>query len=208
VRIVLDSDLCTGHGRCYSLAPELFDADDEGHSVVAGRPELPGALHHHRGVGRMEVWELVARESIRDLVARYNANGDAGRFDQVLALFADDAAMEIVTSGGESRRYEGHQAIATIFTATKERWDGDAATTSPPPGDQARPRHVRHFTSTHQIDVEDRTHATGRSYFAVLMPHGLDHWGRYLDTYEERGGRWVFTSRRALPDGRREAVGG
>jgi ferredoxin len=34
VRIVLDTELCTGHGRCYSLAPELFDADDEGHSVV------------------------------------------------------------------------------------------------------------------------------------------------------------------------------
>ena len=36
----------------------------------------------------MELWELVARESIRDLVARYNANGDSGRFDQVLELFA------------------------------------------------------------------------------------------------------------------------
>jgi hypothetical protein len=30
---------------------------------------------------------LVARESIRDLVARYNANGDTGRFAQVLDLF-------------------------------------------------------------------------------------------------------------------------
>jgi ferredoxin len=34
VRIVLDSELCTGHGRCYTLAPELFDSDDEGHSVL------------------------------------------------------------------------------------------------------------------------------------------------------------------------------
>jgi len=29
----------------------------------------------------MEIWELVARESVRDLVQRYNANGDSGRFD-------------------------------------------------------------------------------------------------------------------------------
>jgi hypothetical protein len=36
------------------------------------------------------------------------------------------------------------------------------------------------------------------------MPHGLDHWGRYLDRYEERDGRWLFTSRRALSDGRVE----
>ena len=41
----------------------------------------------------------------------------------------------------------------------------------------------------------------------MLMPHGLDHWGRYLDTYEERHGRWLFTLRRALPDGARHRVG-
>jgi ferredoxin len=34
VRIELDAERCTGHGRCYSLAPELFDADDMGHSVL------------------------------------------------------------------------------------------------------------------------------------------------------------------------------
>ena len=28
----------------------------------------------------MQLWELTARESIRDLVTRYNSNGDAGRF--------------------------------------------------------------------------------------------------------------------------------
>ena len=28
----------------------------------------------------MELWELFAREGIRDLVARYNSNGDTGRF--------------------------------------------------------------------------------------------------------------------------------
>jgi ferredoxin len=34
VRIVLDSERCTGHGRCYSLSPELFDSDERGHCVV------------------------------------------------------------------------------------------------------------------------------------------------------------------------------
>ena len=37
VKIVLDSDRCTGHGRCYSLAP------DEGHSVVIAS-EVPAGL--------------------------------------------------------------------------------------------------------------------------------------------------------------------
>jgi len=33
-RVSVDADRCTGHGRCYSLAPDVFDADDVGHCVV------------------------------------------------------------------------------------------------------------------------------------------------------------------------------
>jgi hypothetical protein len=36
------------------------------------------------------------------------------------------------------------------------------------------------------------------------MAHGLDHWGRYIDEYGVRDGRWVITQRRALSDGRIE----
>jgi len=34
VRVRLDTELCQGHGRCYTLAPELFDSDDLGHCVL------------------------------------------------------------------------------------------------------------------------------------------------------------------------------
>jgi ferredoxin len=34
VKIRLDVDRCQGHGRCYVLAPDLFDADDYGHCVL------------------------------------------------------------------------------------------------------------------------------------------------------------------------------
>ena len=43
MKIRLDTDRCTGHGRCYSLAPELFDADDMGHSVLLG-DDVPEGL--------------------------------------------------------------------------------------------------------------------------------------------------------------------
>lgn len=33
-RICVDADKCTGHGRCYTLAPDVFDADEAGHCVV------------------------------------------------------------------------------------------------------------------------------------------------------------------------------
>lgn len=34
MRIVLDVESCTGHGRCYALAPAVFAPDDMGHCEV------------------------------------------------------------------------------------------------------------------------------------------------------------------------------
>jgi ferredoxin len=34
VRIRLDVEACTGHGRCYTLAPDLFEPDERGHCIV------------------------------------------------------------------------------------------------------------------------------------------------------------------------------
>jgi len=44
VRIVLESDKCQGHNRCYALAPELFDVDDYGQSVLLIDGDIPEEL--------------------------------------------------------------------------------------------------------------------------------------------------------------------
>jgi ferredoxin len=45
MKIVFDSSKCQGHGRCYALGPELFDADDEGYAVLkAADGEVPAGL--------------------------------------------------------------------------------------------------------------------------------------------------------------------
>jgi hypothetical protein len=129
--------------------------------------------------------ELIARESIRDLVARYNANGDSGRFDQVVELFAPDAEMEV-----DGRTYRGHDEIRSIFTTTAA--DLRDFTERPV---------LRHTTSTLQIDVTGPTTARSRCYHVVLLPHGVDHWGRYLDEFGLLGDRWLFTRRKVLSDG-------
>ena len=36
MRIRIDADRCTGHGRCYAVAPELFEPDDVGDGQVIG----------------------------------------------------------------------------------------------------------------------------------------------------------------------------
>jgi ferredoxin len=32
MRVKVDPKKCEGHNRCYALAPELFDVDDEGYA--------------------------------------------------------------------------------------------------------------------------------------------------------------------------------
>ena len=44
MRIQLDREKCQGHGRCYALAPELFDSDDEGYSVLKVEGDVPPEL--------------------------------------------------------------------------------------------------------------------------------------------------------------------
>ena len=34
LKVVHDVDACVGHGRCYVLAPDVFDEDEQGHGVV------------------------------------------------------------------------------------------------------------------------------------------------------------------------------
>jgi len=135
----------------------------------------------------MEHWELAARESIRDLVARYNANGDTGRFDQVVELFAPDAVME--ASAGDPKH--GRDEIRTIFTGAR-----DAA------GWGDHPVYLRHITGTLQIDVVDEGHAKSRCYYFVITDVGLDHWGRYIDEFKVVDGEWKFANRRVTTDGK------
>ena len=41
MRVTVDADRCVGHGRCYALAPDVFEADDRGHSRVTEAEVAP-----------------------------------------------------------------------------------------------------------------------------------------------------------------------
>jgi ferredoxin len=36
MRLAVDAGECTGHGRCYTVAPDLLTFDDEGYVTVRG----------------------------------------------------------------------------------------------------------------------------------------------------------------------------
>ena len=151
----------------------------------------------------MEVWELIARESIRDCIARYNANGDSGRIDQMVEVFAPDGIME--TGNG---RYVGREAIHAFMSSVADRGrpatdDSEESVIMTPTQEwlaRGRVPFIRHFTATTQIDVLDETHAKARSYYLFLTVHGLDHWGRYIDSFRPVDGVWKFTKRQEIQD--------
>lgn len=37
MKYVVDSALCCGHGQCYALAPDVYEAADDGYNAEAGK---------------------------------------------------------------------------------------------------------------------------------------------------------------------------
>jgi ferredoxin len=53
VKVTVDAGLCIGHGRCYDVAPDLFEDDEQGNAVVRGDGVVPP--------GRADAARLAAR---------------------------------------------------------------------------------------------------------------------------------------------------
>jgi hypothetical protein len=142
----------------------------------------------------MELWELVARESIRDRIARWNANGDAGRFAEMVEVLAPDVEFEPTSS----TVVRGRDAVLEYLGALRSEPAPDRSGRYVPDG--GRPS-LRHFTSTVQIDLLSERAARVRSYYQVVSSSGLDHWGRYLDEFGLVDGEWLITRRTITTEG-------
>jgi len=147
----------------------------------------------------MELWELVARESIRDRIARWNANGDAGRMAEMVKVLAPEVEFSI----REGEVMHGRDAVLASLLGVKDGKADSVDAPAPtgrylPPG--KRPS-IRHFTSNPQIDFESDTRARVRTYYQVLSSFGLDHWGRYLDEFGVVDGEWLITKRTVTTEG-------
>lgn len=136
----------------------------------------------------MEIWELVAREQIRDTLARYNWSGDAGRVDDLAATFCVDGLLEI----RGSRSLRGRSEIAGFLRGVT----ADVATTG---GANNKPV-VRHILSNVLFTELTAQQAHVRSYFTVVTRVGLDHFGRYRDVLVPAEGTWLIKQRTVSTD--------
>ena len=141
----------------------------------------------------MQLWELAAREGIRDTIARYtwcSERMDRAGFGD---CFTADAVLEI--KGGET--YRGRDAIVGMLAGVRDR---TRAATAPAAGEP--PAVMRHFVANVRIALDSPERARSFASFTVFVPpHGHDHWGRYADELAWDGARWRFTRRRVSVDG-------
>lgn len=134
----------------------------------------------------MELWELTARESIRELVAAYAHLADGGRLEALCDLFTEDGVLH----GGDAPEARGRAAILGFLSGTGD--DLKQVT---------RIALIRHHVSNLRIEIVSPDEARGTAYFFVVTERGPDHWGRYRDLYARTGDRWLFRHRRARLDG-------
>lgn len=143
----------------------------------------------------MTLDDVIARESIRQTLAAYNAAGD-GRIPELFhAQFADDAVLEF--AGFSPLPGFRHEGIAAIRGMT-------AAWVKLPVDDPTLrgASFIRHNITTCNIELTGKDTATARTYFLVITDIGPDHAGVYADRLVRRGDRWLFAHRRITLDWR------
>jgi SnoaL-like domain len=134
----------------------------------------------------MELWELTARERIRDTLTRYNWSGDALRLDDLAQSFCEDGELKL--RGRESVR--GRAAIV----------GGAVATPKATAQASGMKRIVRHYLTNIRFTEVRPDEARVACYFTVFTEIGLDHYGRYRDVFVPVGDDWLIRHRFVATD--------
>ena len=132
----------------------------------------------------MELWELSAREHIRDTLARYNWSGDAMRLTELAQSFCTDGELEL--RGGTPVR--GRDAIVEFL-------GGAVASPNAVAQESGVRRIVRHNVTNIRFTAMTPQRAEVGCYFTVVTEIGLDHYGRYRDVFVPVGEEWLIRHR-------------
>ena len=134
----------------------------------------------------MNAAEVIAREQIRDVIARYNHAGDRGRLEELVLCFTEDGVMQLA----DVPELRGRDAIRGYLEGVVR--DLAAATTRAT---------LRHHVASILIELTGADTANASSYFSVYTEVGLDHWGSYRDRLARVGEAWLLAQRRVHVDG-------
>lgn len=148
----------------------------------------------------MELWELVARERIRDSIALYNWSGDAFRLEDLTRAFCEDGELEV--RGEPSRK--GRRAILEYLGGIRGTGGGEDARAALKAAAEASgiKKIVRHNIANIRFVELTPEQAKVSCYFTVFTEIGLDHYGRYRDTFVPVGEEWLIRHRFVSTDWR------
>ncbi len=135
----------------------------------------------------MSPGELLARERIRDTMARYNLAGDRGDLEELALCFTETGAIELPGEG--EVRGRGAILARLILVADGLR-------------DAAEHPLLRHHLTTSRIEFRSENEARARSYFLAVTEIGPDHSGRYVDRFLAVDDEWLIAHRRVRIDWR------
>ena len=125
------------------------------------------------------------RTQIQYTMAVYCNSVDSGDVEGVVSVFLPDGRLEL-SSGTKAA---GRDAIRAFYTPVI----GPARPDRAPDGSLPL---LRHNLTTSRVEFVDADTAQGWTYFMSLTKHGLDHAGRYIDTFRRQGERWLIADRR------------
>ena len=139
----------------------------------------------------MTIEDLLAREAIRDTLAKYNTSGDRLKVEDFVTCFTEDGIIES-SHAERGFRFEGRQAIRNW----QNRWYNRE------PGEEKvhGATFVRHHLTTSKIDLTGPDTARVRSYWQAWTDIGPDHAGYYLDEFRKVGDEWLIAHRRIRLD--------
>lgn len=120
---------------------------------------------------------LEDRLAIQDLAARYNVAIDSGDAEAWAATFTPDGSFE---SGG--RTHQGTEALTAFAKGFAERMAG-----------------ARHWNNNILVEGEG-DQASLHCYLLLMRGGQVVTSARYEDTLRRVDGRWLFASRRVVPD--------
>src|SRR3984957_19273242 len=129
-------------------------------------PAHDATILRREGGSTVEIWELFAREHIRDTLARYNWAGDGARLHDL----ADPAGGAVLDSHGSEPLRGRSEIVAFLGGVT-----GNIAVSA-----GVKPI-VRHNVANVLFNEVTRDEAHVSCYFTVVTHIGLDHFGRYRD---------------------------
>jgi ketosteroid isomerase-like protein len=144
----------------------------------------------------MEIRETDTRVQIHALLAEHVNRGDAGDVQSMIALYAPEATYELPNG--------------MVLHGTEQMREVLGGASSESTGDGWGLEYMRHHLTTAHIELELTEDAEGvedakarsNSYFLNVNNRGLDHWGRWQDTFmRQADGSWLFSSRKVMVEG-------